>query len=61
MQRRSFAALERRSFPLGNEASVATYVDDVYISSINAQLFELAYRRPVGASASSSAITTTAV
>src|ERR1700737_3014756 len=27
---------------VGNEASVATYVDDVYISSINAQLFELA-------------------
>jgi iron complex outermembrane receptor protein len=27
---------------LGNEASVATYVDGVYISSINAQLFELA-------------------
>ena len=27
---------------VGNEASVATYVDGVYISSINAQLFELA-------------------
>ena len=26
---------------VGNEASVATYVDGVYISSINAQLFEL--------------------